>query len=79
MDVQRLIVYPEHFRKGIGRSLVKHVEKLESSAGKLIVSTGAANHPAKNLYLSLGFRMTGEAKATPSTQVALFEKDPTVK
>lgn len=74
VDIHRLVVHPDHFRRGMGRALVRHVETVEGSADKMVVSTGAANLPAIRLYLSLGFEETGEAEAAPSLVVVDFEK-----
>lgn len=48
LDFHRLIVHPNHFRKGIARKLVRHVLDRESEAEKAQVYTGAKNTPAKN-------------------------------
>lgn len=76
LDIHRLVVHPDHFRKGIGRSLVAFVEETErASSGKIVVSTGSENHPARSLYLSLGFRETREVEVAPALRVTYFEKE----
>jgi ribosomal protein S18 acetylase RimI-like enzyme len=75
LDIHRLVVRPDRFRKGIGRSLVAFVEEIEPGPRRIVVSTGAGNRPAKNLYLSLGFRKTNETEVAPGLRVALFEKE----
>ena len=74
LDIHRLVVHPDHFRQGIGRSLVLHLENVEGTAGKIVVSTGAKNYPAKKLYLGLGFRETARAEVAPALYVSFFEK-----
>ena len=73
LDIHRLVVHPDHFRKGIGSSLVAFVE--ETGPRRILVSTGSDNGPAKNLYLSLGFRETREVEVAPKLRVTLFEKE----
>ena len=43
-------------------------------AARMIVQTGAANHPARALYLDEGFRLVAERDAVPGLRVALFER-----
>ena len=52
--IQSLVVYPKYFRKGIGRKLVQFVLDTYKSI-IFIVETGLDNHPAIQLYTSLGF------------------------
>lgn len=52
--ISRLAVDPAMHRRGIARALVNHV--LSRSETPVIVSTGAANAPARRLYEHLGFR-----------------------
>jgi ribosomal protein S18 acetylase RimI-like enzyme len=75
LDVHRLVVHPDRFRRGIGRSLVLHLENVEGTAGKILVSTGAKNYPARKLYLGLGFRESAEAEVAPGLYVSFFEKE----
>ena len=74
LDIHRLVVHPDRFRRGIGRSLVLHLENVEGTAGKILVSTGAKNYPVRKLYLGLGFRETAEAEVAPALYVSSFEK-----
>lgn len=52
--ISRLAVDPALHRRGIARALVSHV--MAQSEMPVIVSTGAANPPARRLYERLGFR-----------------------
>ena len=74
LDIHRLMVHPDHFRKGIARALVEHVAKKAGTAGRIVVSTGTKNIPARRLYRSLGFEETGQAEVQPGLGVTSFEK-----
>jgi len=74
MDVHRLVAHPEHFRKGIVRSLMKHIENTEASLSEIVVSTGSKNLPARSLYMSLGFAQKREVEVARELRVTLFEK-----
>ena len=74
LDIHRLVVHPDHFRKGIARALVEHVAEFAGSADRIIVSTGTKNTPAKRLYRSLGFEEIREAEVAPGLRVTFFEK-----
>ena len=57
--IQSLVVYPEYFRKGIGRQLVHFI--IEKYNSKLFtVETGRDNLPAIKLYKQLGFTKQDE-------------------
>jgi ribosomal protein S18 acetylase RimI-like enzyme len=73
LDIHRLAVHPHHFRKGIARSLIEHVERVAQPVSKATVSTGARNTPARSLYLSMGFRETGEVEVVPGLRIVRFE------
>jgi ribosomal protein S18 acetylase RimI-like enzyme len=53
--IQSLVVYPNHFRKGYARRLIKFVFNIFDS-DDFSVETGFDNIPAKNLYSNLGFQ-----------------------
>jgi GNAT superfamily N-acetyltransferase len=74
LDIHRLAVHPDHFRKGIARALIEHVEKVAQPASKAIVSTGAKNSPARRLYLSVGFVEAEEVDVVPGLRIVRFEK-----
>lgn len=60
-DIDRLVVDPEHHRRGLGRRLVEAVLHHEL----VTVSTGEGNAPAIALYESLGFIRTGRIEVGP--------------
>ncbi|GAA4716971.1 GNAT family N-acetyltransferase [Brevibacillus fulvus] len=74
LDIQRLVVHPAHFRKGIARSLLEHLLLTNRSAAKAIVSTGARNHPARSLYEQHGFSLTAERVVAPGLSLVFYEK-----
>lgn len=55
LDICRVAVHPDYFRRGIGSELLKFVEELNTQATKITVSTGFRNQPAIELYLKNGF------------------------
>jgi len=74
LDIHRLVVDPTQFRNGIGASLVRAALVAERTATRAIVQTGAANDPARHLYISEGFEQVDEIEAAPGLLVARFEK-----
>ena len=74
LDIYRLVVHPNYFRRGIGKALVSFVEGVEEGIERIIVSTGSKNLPAKKLYEGLGFREIGEKEVIPGLWITLFEK-----
>ena len=52
-----------------------HLENIQGTAGKIVVSTGAKNYPAKKLYLGLGFRETAQVEVAPTLYVSFFEEE----
>jgi ribosomal protein S18 acetylase RimI-like enzyme len=74
LDIHRLVVHPDHFRKGIARLLVGHVARVVPGVQRTVVSTGSENGPARSLYRSLGFRETGEFEPSPGLRITTFER-----
>lgn len=73
IDIHRLVVDPQHFRKGIGRKLL--IFLLDKYTGfDFIVSTGKANSPAKALYASTGFIESEDFEVAPGIFCTAFEK-----
>jgi ribosomal protein S18 acetylase RimI-like enzyme len=60
IDIHRLVVDPEHFRRGIATALVRGALEIEPTAKRAIVQTGAQNAPAAALYLREGFEQIEE-------------------
>lgn len=69
VDVDRLCVHPDFFRRGLARRLVGAVLDL---GDPVTVSTGADNGPAVALYERLGFERVGTVEPEPGLLLALF-------
>lgn len=52
--IQSLVVSPQHFKKGVASTLLKHVID-NCKTKKITVETGLKNTPAVNLYKKIGF------------------------
>ncbi|WP_054025174.1 GNAT family N-acetyltransferase [Bacillus sp. FJAT-28004] len=74
IDIHRLIIHPNHFRKGIARKLLHHIESVEGSRNEIVVSTGSKNEPAVNLYKQSGFIETGVIEIEKRLSIAFFKK-----
>ncbi|MFC6089756.1 GNAT family N-acetyltransferase [Saccharothrix lopnurensis] len=69
LDIDRLCVTPSHFRLGFARRLV---EQVLAEGGPAIVSTGAANAAAIELYEGLGFRLVDTVVLEGGLRIAQF-------
>jgi ribosomal protein S18 acetylase RimI-like enzyme len=74
LDIHRLVVHPDHFRKGVAKSLLEFVLNLELKAERCVVQTGALNLPAIGLYQKLGFLELEQREVIPGLWVSVFEK-----
>jgi len=70
VDIDRLVVAPRAFRRGVGTALVAHV--LGVGGGPVTVSTGRANTPARALYERAGFVETGAVEVEPELWVTRY-------
>ncbi|MGE7604113.1 GNAT family N-acetyltransferase [Peribacillus sp. NPDC097675] len=73
IEICRMIVHPDHFRKGIANALLTHLQSIVLGE-KLTVSTGALNHPARKLYEKNGFLHTKDVEVAPEFFISLYEK-----
>ncbi|GAA1148895.1 hypothetical protein GCM10009630_54190 [Kribbella jejuensis] len=73
VEISRLIVDPKHARRGHGRALLDHLDELEPRPVSE-VSTGAANTPAVNLYLSRGYTKTADVEVAPGIYITRFRR-----
>jgi ribosomal protein S18 acetylase RimI-like enzyme len=74
LDIHRVAVYPDGFRRGIARQLLEFVLKLEPSAMRAMVQTGSLNVPACKLYLSSGFEILERKEVAPDLELTFFAK-----
>ncbi|MED4783561.1 GNAT family N-acetyltransferase [Brevibacillus choshinensis] len=75
LDIHKMIVDPKHFRKGIARQLLLHLETIYPDVKTIVVSTGARNEPAVQLYLRQGYESTGTKEVAPGLELAFFRKE----
>lgn len=66
IDICRLVVHPNHFRKGIASSLLKDLLANKKKSQEVIVSTGAKNNPAIKLYEHFGFVKMEDIEVAPN-------------
>ncbi len=74
LDIYRVAVRPEYFRKGIARQMIEFIEDMNRGIKRIIVSTGLKNQPAVSLYLKLGFKKLHEAEVAEGVFAVSFEK-----
>lgn len=74
IDIHRLVVGPDQFRRGIATSLVRAVLEAEPLAEQAIVQTGAANVPARAFYLREGFEHLDDIEVGGGIRVSRFAK-----
>ncbi|WP_096153571.1 MULTISPECIES: GNAT family N-acetyltransferase [Bacillus] len=74
LDIHRLIVHPNHFRKGIAQSLLDYLEN-NFEFETIKVATGSKNYPAVTFYKKNGFQMRNEVYVTENLSLTFFEKN----
>ncbi|XXM71087.1 GNAT family N-acetyltransferase [Lysinibacillus sphaericus] len=74
VDIHRLMVHPRHFRKGISKALLYHLEEEFKGMEAILVSTGSKNTPAILLYKNAGFKEVGEKEITEGLRITTFKK-----
>jgi GNAT superfamily N-acetyltransferase len=74
LTICRMVVNPNHFRKGIAQKLVKYVEETNKEQIVLKVSTGRDNNPAKSLYFKNGYQLVCDLEVAPGFYICNFEK-----
>jgi ribosomal protein S18 acetylase RimI-like enzyme len=74
IDLHRLAVLPDFFRRGIGVALLRAALQSEPRARRAIAQTGAANEPAKRLYRGEGFAELGDREVLPGLWISQFER-----
>lgn len=77
LTICRMVVNPDHFRKGIAQKLLTKVEEANLDISVLNVSTGKDNLPAKNLYLKNGYKFVSDLEVVPGLYISNFKKKKT--
>ncbi|MGW3917347.1 GNAT family N-acetyltransferase, partial [Streptomyces sp. NPDC005070] len=72
VDIDRVCVDPQWFRHGFALRLLDRLLTELAPSGKVLVSTGADNRPAINLYERLGFTRVGTVRPVPGLLMAEF-------
>jgi ribosomal protein S18 acetylase RimI-like enzyme len=73
VEITRLIVDPAHARRGHGRALLDHLDRIHPAPVSL-VSTGSANTPAIKLYTSRGYTAIGDVEVAPGIYITEFRR-----
>ena len=60
IEIDRVAVHPDTFRRGLGSALLEELHRREHDATRFTVSTGAKNLAAINLYVSSGYTQTAQ-------------------
>ena len=74
IDIHRLVVDPDRFRRGVATALVRAALAAEPNAKQAIVQTGAENGPATALYRREGFEHIDEIDVGDGLRVSRFVK-----
>ncbi|WP_419960366.1 GNAT family N-acetyltransferase [Psychrobacillus sp. BM2] len=70
IDICRLVVDPNHFRKGIASELIDYLLSIKANGKKVVVSTGAKNVPAITLYERHNFKKIAIIEVEPNFFIA---------
>lgn len=73
MEICRLMVRPDYFRRGIGASLLSHVLNMQDVHTHRI-ATGTRNLPALTLYEREGFRYVRDEEIAPGIWLRHLER-----
>ncbi|MFD7079248.1 GNAT family N-acetyltransferase [Streptomyces sp. NPDC059918] len=72
IDIERVCVDPEWFRRGLASALLQHLLADLAPEHDALVSTGADNDPAVALYERLGFSRVDTIEPVPGLRLARF-------
>jgi len=72
IDICRLVVDPNHFRKGIASELLNFVLTVKANEKKVVVSTGAKNVPAITLYERYNFKKVADIEIESNFFITQF-------
>ena len=73
VDIGRLVVHPDYFRRGIGRALLRWLETAVAPT-YITVSTAAKNLPAVQLYQSQGYTISQHTTLPDGLELVLLHK-----
>lgn len=76
VEISRLIVHPDFFRRGIGSRLLEVVLARHPEAVRFTVSTGEKNIPAVSLYERYGFQTDGRREVAPGVWIMIMSRNP---
>lgn len=77
IHIDRLVVHPDYFRRGVGRKLLQWVETAVLPLPLTItVSTAAKNLPAIQLYQSQGYTIVQSKTLPDGLELVLLSKKP---
>jgi ribosomal protein S18 acetylase RimI-like enzyme len=71
IDIHRLFVHPDHFKKGIAQCLMDFVT---DGVSELTVSTASKNTPAINFYKKNGFYKLNDVRVDEQLSLSFFRK-----
>ena len=74
LDIHRMMVHPDYFRRGCGSILLSYVFMVPRIK-RFIVSTGTKNEPAKRLYKKHGFVEIHTFEVDEGISITEFEKE----
>ena len=74
VDIHRLVVHPDRFRRGIAGALLDALELRQPGTERWVVATGEANAPARSLYERHGFVPVGEQLVDGSITIVTYER-----
>ncbi|CAI6084725.1 hypothetical protein PAECIP112173_04384 [Paenibacillus sp. JJ-100] len=75
LTITRMMVHPNHFRKGIATALMQQVFKEHPDLPRYIVSTGTLNTAAVKLYMGFGFKPVEAVEIAPGVELTTFHKN----
>ncbi|TVY01055.1 GNAT family N-acetyltransferase [Paenibacillus cremeus] len=74
LQICRLMVHPDCFRRGIAAQLLTYVEQHTVPGMRIKVSTGTGNTPAVELYVKHGYEPVGMQLVAPGITLTQFQK-----
>jgi len=74
VDVCRMMVHPDFFRRGIARALLTFIEEQESDAREFKVTAVVSNYPAVLLYGNQGYQEGEKWEIAPGIVMAEYVK-----